>query len=99
MVSDVYPLFHSRANPVDEVIPIDSSVESLIDVDSGVSVVDSDFLDREVISTSQRFPSVYSLTAADQNRDPGTPSQARGRSSWKSCQKGEGNPKETEEGR
>lgn len=52
MVSDAYTLSHSRANPVDEVIPIDSSVESLIDVDSGVSVVDSDFLEREVISNS-----------------------------------------------
>lgn len=45
---------HSRANPVDEVITIDSSIESLIDVDSGVSVVDSDFLEREVI-TPQPF--------------------------------------------
>lgn len=50
MVSDAYMPTHSRANPVDEVITIDSSVESLIDVDSGVSVVDSDFLEREVIT-------------------------------------------------
>lgn len=56
MVYDAYTPFHSRANPVDEVISIDSSVESLIDVDSGVSVVDSDFLDREVTFISQLFP-------------------------------------------
>lgn len=52
MVSDAYMLSHSRANPVNEVIPIDSSIGSLIDVDSGVSVVDSDFLDKEVIALS-----------------------------------------------
>lgn len=39
---------YSRANPVDEVIPTDQSVESLIDVNTGVAVVPNDFLEQEV---------------------------------------------------
>lgn len=43
----------ARANPVDEVIPTESSVGSLVDVDSGVSVVPSDFLEQEVKTETQ----------------------------------------------
>lgn len=46
--TNILSLSQSRANPVDEVIPVESSVGSLIDVDSGVSVVESDFLEKEV---------------------------------------------------
>jgi len=43
----------ARANPVDEVIPTESSVGSLVDVDSGVSVVSSEFLEQEVKTETQ----------------------------------------------
>ncbi|RPA94113.1 hypothetical protein L873DRAFT_1814837 [Choiromyces venosus 120613-1] len=43
----------ARANPVAEVIPTESSVESLVDVDSSVSVVPSDFLEQEVKTETQ----------------------------------------------
>jgi len=43
----------ARAPPVDEVIPTDSSVSSLVDVDSGVSVVSSGFLDQDVKTETQ----------------------------------------------
>ncbi|KAG0635358.1 hypothetical protein HOY80DRAFT_893204 [Tuber brumale] len=42
-----------RANPVDEVITTESSVGSLVDVDSGVSVVPSGFLEQEVKTETQ----------------------------------------------
>lgn len=65
MVSNAYP-HNSRANPVDEVIPIDSSIGSFIDVDSGVSVVDSGFLDREVTFTLRLFSSPASCSSLPQ---------------------------------
>lgn len=43
----------AAAPPVDTVIPSDSSVASLIDVDSGVSVVSSDFPDQTVKTYTQ----------------------------------------------
>jgi len=43
----------ARAPPVDEVIPADSSVASLVDVDSGVSVVSSGFLDQDIKTETQ----------------------------------------------
>ncbi|KAF3904893.1 hypothetical protein ABW20_dc0107493 [Dactylellina cionopaga] len=43
----------SAAPQVDSVIPTDSSVASLIDVDSGVSVVSSDFPDQQVQTYTQ----------------------------------------------
>jgi len=43
----------ARANPVDEVIPTESSVGSLVDVDSGVSVVPPEFLDQEAKTETQ----------------------------------------------
>ncbi|KAK6525819.1 hypothetical protein TWF281_010862 [Arthrobotrys megalospora] len=46
---DVY----STAPPVDQVIPTDSSVASLVDVDSGVSVVSSDFPNQPVKTYTQ----------------------------------------------
>ncbi|KAI5842434.1 hypothetical protein DFP73DRAFT_632654 [Morchella snyderi] len=49
MLTSVRP----RANPVDEVIPVDSSVSSLVDVDSGVSVVESNFLEKEIQTETQ----------------------------------------------
>jgi len=49
---------YSRANPVDEVIPTDQSVESLIDVDTGVAVVPSNFKEQEV-GVSPDPPSHY----------------------------------------
>ncbi|KAF8249815.1 hypothetical protein K440DRAFT_598042 [Wilcoxina mikolae CBS 423.85] len=42
-----------RANPVDEVIPTDQSIESLIDVHTGVAVVPSDFREQEVKTETQ----------------------------------------------
>ncbi|KAF3937263.1 hypothetical protein ABW19_dt0200010 [Dactylella cylindrospora] len=44
---------NSAAPPLDTVIPTDSSVASLIDVDTGVSVVSSDFPDQEVKTYTQ----------------------------------------------
>lgn len=76
MVSDAYMPTHSRANPVDEVITIDSSVESLIDVDSGVSVVDSDFLEREV-TTPEPFFSLSHITHSYSHPQIKTETQAR----------------------
>ncbi|KAF8544872.1 hypothetical protein BDD12DRAFT_813691 [Trichophaea hybrida] len=43
----------ARANPVDEVIPTDQSIESLIDVHTGVAVVPSDFKEQEVKTETQ----------------------------------------------
>ncbi|KAK6346712.1 hypothetical protein TWF696_006827 [Orbilia brochopaga] len=43
----------TAAPPVDTVIPSDSSVASLVDVDSGVSVVSSDFPDQQVKTYTQ----------------------------------------------
>lgn len=43
----------ATAPPVDEVIRTDSSVASLVDVDSGVSVVSSDFPDQPVKTYTQ----------------------------------------------
>ncbi|KAA8906655.1 hypothetical protein FN846DRAFT_948274 [Sphaerosporella brunnea] len=43
----------SRAPPVDEVIPTDQSVESLIDVNTGVAVVPNDFKEQEVKTETQ----------------------------------------------
>ncbi|KAK6343484.1 hypothetical protein TWF730_011073 [Orbilia blumenaviensis] len=43
----------AAAPPVDEVIPTDSSVASLVDVDSGVSVVSSDFPNQPVKTYTQ----------------------------------------------
>jgi hypothetical protein len=47
---------YSRANPVDEVIVTDQSVESLIDVNTGVAVVPNDFKEREVGSLLALMP-------------------------------------------
>ncbi|EPS36641.1 hypothetical protein H072_9830 [Dactylellina haptotyla CBS 200.50] len=49
----VAPICSSAAPPVETVIPTDSSVASLIDVDSGVSVVSSDFQDQPVKTYTQ----------------------------------------------
>ncbi|KAI5809260.1 hypothetical protein BZA77DRAFT_391782 [Pyronema omphalodes] len=43
----------ARANPVDEVIVTDQSVESLIDVNTGVAVVPNDFEEREIKTETQ----------------------------------------------
>jgi len=43
----------ARANPVDEVIPTDQSIDSLIDVHTGVAVVPSDFKEQEVKTETQ----------------------------------------------
>ncbi|CCX13164.1 Similar to hypothetical protein [Tuber melanosporum Mel28]; acc. no. XP_002835809 [Pyronema omphalodes CBS 100304] len=42
-----------RANPVDEVIVTDQSVESLIDVTTGVAVVPNDFKEQEIQTETQ----------------------------------------------
>jgi len=43
----------ARANPVPELMPTDQSVDSLVDVDHGVSVVPSDFKEQEVKTETQ----------------------------------------------
>jgi len=43
----------AAVNPVDEVIPTDQSIESLIDVNTGVVVVPPDFKEREVTTETQ----------------------------------------------
>jgi hypothetical protein len=72
----------SRANPVDEVIPVDSSVSSLVDVDSGVSVVESNFLEKEVcLSFIPMFQAILT-PPTDTDRDSSSPyCSRRGRQS------------------
>lgn len=43
----------ASAPPVPEIIPTDSSIESLVDVDSGVTVVTSDFEDQDIKTETQ----------------------------------------------
>ncbi|KAF3908288.1 hypothetical protein AA313_de0206204 [Arthrobotrys entomopaga] len=52
-VTYTHPQLHCAAPPVESVIPTDDSVASLIDVDSGVSVVSSEFPDQQVKTYTQ----------------------------------------------
>ncbi|KAI5779268.1 hypothetical protein EDC01DRAFT_633961 [Geopyxis carbonaria] len=56
----------ARAQPVPEIIPTESSVESLVDVDSGVTVVPSDFEEQDIKTETQAIRLDLEAEAAEE---------------------------------